>query len=319
MTRWTDVLADQSGVIARRQALAGGLAPHDLRRMVRRRELVRMHDGVYLHHTGEPAWLERAWAGVLFAWPAALWGPSALRAVGGAGRRERDDALIHVAVDRRAGRRTEPEGVRIHHVSRLAERVQWNASPPRMRLEEAALDVAAAAATDLTAIAVLADACQSRRTTAARLLSALEDRPRIFRRPLLDGALRDVAEGTCSVLEHGYLHLVERPHAFPRARRQARVTASTGVVYRDADYGAVVLELDGRLFHDTASARDADFERDLDAATSGAATLRLSYGQVFDRPCSTAAKVARVLNAHGVVFEPTRCGPGCVVVRTAVA
>lgn len=313
------LLADQSGVVSRRQALAAGLAPHDLRRAVRRRELVRLHEGVYVNHTGEPSWLQRAWGAVLFSWPAALWGPSALRAAHGPGRRDSDEGVIHVAIDRPRGTRIAPAGVRIHPVPRLQERAQWNVSPPRMRYEEAALDVAALAPTELRAIAQLADACQSRRTTADRLRATLLERPRSRRRALLDRTLRDVAEGTCSVLEHGYLQLVERPHGFPRARRQARATASTGVVYRDADYGPVVVELDGRLFHDTASARDADFERDLDAAVMGSSTLRISYGQVFDRPCSTAAKVARVLRAHGVHFTPEPCGPGCAVRAVSAA
>lgn len=226
---------------------------------------------------------------------------------------------MHVAMERSRSGRVAQVGVRIHHVARLAERTQWNASPPRMRFDEAALDVAALASSDLTAIGHLADVCRSGHTTAVRLRRLLLDRPRSSRRALLDATLADVAGGTCSVLEHGYLALVERPHGFPTARRQARAIASTGVVYRDADYGPVVVELDGRLFHGTAGARDRDFERDLEAAVGGAATVRLSYGQVFDRPCSTAAKVADVLSAHGVAPTPTPCGTGCVVTRVAAA
>jgi hypothetical protein len=54
---------------------------------------------------------------------------------------------------------------------------------------------------------------------------------------------------------------------------------------------AALAELDGRLFHDTTSQRDRDFDRDLDAAADGLSTLRLSWGQVFDRPCWTTARV----------------------------
>ncbi|WP_227467205.1 hypothetical protein [Nocardioides lijunqiniae] len=79
-------------------------------------------------------------------------------------------------------------------------------------------------------------------------------------------------------------------------------------VYRDVDYGGVVVELDGRLFHDSTEARDRDLERDLDAATYGAATVRLGYAQVFGRGCSTAVKVARVLQRHGWPGAVTRCG-----------
>jgi hypothetical protein len=68
-----ELLERQSGVISRRQALGAGLKPHDIQRLLRRKEWSRMFDGVFVTHTGEPTWLRRAWAGVLFAAPAAVW------------------------------------------------------------------------------------------------------------------------------------------------------------------------------------------------------------------------------------------------------
>jgi hypothetical protein len=202
------------------------------------------------------SWLQRAWAGVLSVWPAALGGESALRAVEGQGRRDGDQTIRVVVGPQR--NLVAPEGVRVSHSVRLDERVLWNASPPRLRYEEAVLDVAIEASRDFDAIAVLADAVQSRRTT---------------------------AEGTCSVLEHAYLHRVERPHGLPRPQRQERGVTTTGIVYRDLEYGTLIVELDGRLFHNTAGQRDKDFERDLDAAVEGRDTRRLSWGQVFAHPC----------------------------------
>ncbi|OBB21274.1 hypothetical protein A5761_04050 [Mycolicibacterium setense] len=302
-----DVLGQQDGVIARRQALAAGLAEHEIRRLLRRNEWARVHAGVYVDHTGPLTWSQRAWAAVLYAAPAALCFESALR----------PDALpIHVAVARQRSMLAEPAGVRIHRVAHLDERVLWNLSPPRMRYEEAAVDVACHAASELDAIAVLANACQSRRTTARRLLHTLDDRGRVRRRRWLRAVLVDIADGTCSVLEHGYLVRVERPHGLPRAIRQKRSASSVGVCYRDAEYGErLVVELDGRVFHDSATRRDADFERDLDAAVDGRSTVRLSYGQVFDRPCQTAAKIALVLQRYGIAVSGHPCGPGCEFTR----
>ena len=37
---------------------------------------MRLHPGVYVDHTGEPSWLQLAWASVLLCWPAALAGHS---------------------------------------------------------------------------------------------------------------------------------------------------------------------------------------------------------------------------------------------------
>jgi hypothetical protein len=189
--------------------------------------------------------------------------------------------------------------------------VRWSQSPPRVRIEEAVIDVAAEAADDFAAIAVLADAVQSRRTTAARLQHTLSGRNRIARRGFLDGVLADVAEGTCSVLEHGYLTRVERPHRLPTGARQL-CESLRGPVYRDVDYREFgrLVELDGRLFHDTAADRDRDLERDLEVAVAGRTTVRLGWGQVFLRPCRTALRIGRWLQAGGWEGAPRMC-PGC--------
>jgi len=36
-------------------------------------------------------------------------------------------------------------------------------------------------------------------------------------------------------------------------------------------------------------------------------TVRLGFGQVYDRPCSTAAKLAKVLQRRGWTGTPTLC------------
>ena len=116
-------LAWQHGVVSRAQALASGLAPHDLRRMVRRRELAPLHPGVYVDHTGEPTWLQRAWGAVLACsrpdggasgsgLGAALAGPSAMRAADGPGRVGEVRGPVHVAVPLHR-RVVAPAGVRV--------------------------------------------------------------------------------------------------------------------------------------------------------------------------------------------------------------
>lgn len=302
-------------MVARRQLLDSGLAPHDVRRQLRRRTWTAVHPGVYVDHTGPLSWEQRAWAAVLWAWPAALCDLSALRTKDdrAALPTTRADQLLHVAVDRHRSTLVTPRGVQVHHVQDLTGRVQWNASPPRLRHDEAVIDLAARLG-DLDAVAVLAQACGSRRTTPGRLLAVLEGRSRVPRRTWLRDVLRDLAEGTCSVLEHGYLERVERPHGLPRADRQRRETGSTKAVYRDAAYGdEALVELDGRTFHTDPADRDADLERDLDAACTGAATVRLGWGQVFGRPCTTALKVGAFLAARGIIVSPRGCRPGCAV------
>jgi hypothetical protein len=306
------VLRDQAGVISRRQALELGMTVTQVKRAVRRREWIQVHPGVYVDHNGELTWLQRAWAAVLFSWPAALTLDSALRAHEGPGRAGRDQDVIHVAVARDR-RLVAPRGVRIHRISELGPRTSWNLGPPRLRYEDSVLEVAASSRTERDAIAVLAGACGARRTTAARLRIALEERPRLARRSWLRGVLVDVAEGTCSVLEHGYLDRVERAHGLPRGRRQAATCAAGRSMFKDVRYDelGLVVELDGRLFHTAVADRDRDLERDLDDTVGRTEeTLRLGYGQVFERPCSTAVKVGRVLQRRGWTGEPGKC-PTC--------
>ena len=308
---YADLLALQSGVVSRRQLFDdAGCQLHDLQRLLRRRDLVRVHAGVFVDHTGDLTWLQRAWVGVRLAWPAALAHDSAIRAADGPGRAGRDDSLIHLAVAR--DRHTSvPAGYRLHRVAGFDERVRWNASPPRVRIEEALIDVAVRKTDDFGAIAVLADAIQARRTQAVRIRAALDGRARAPRRDFLSGVLADLEHGTCSVLEHGYLTLVERPHALPTARRQVH-DISRRSIYRDVLYDEFdqLVELDGRMWHDNATQHDADLDRDLDAAVDRIATVRLGWGQVFGRPCETAVRVGRLLAARGWVGVPTRC-PSC--------
>ncbi len=303
------LLQDQDRMIRRAQALAAGATPTSIARALRRREWVAVHPGVYVEHTGPLTWQQRAWAAVLACWPAALYGESARRAHEGPGRRSCDESMIHVAVDR--DRRVDaPSGARIHRLTDLDGRVAWNLGPPRVRYEHTILDLAAQARDELAVVAVLADACGGRRTTATRLLRVLDERARIDGRSFLRDVLADVAGGTCSVLEHGYLTQVERPHGLPTGARQVVRLVGGTRAYLDVRYAALGLgvELDGWLLHGSAAARDRDLQRDLEIAVEeSGTTLRLGFGQVFVRGCATAAAVGAVMQRLGWDGAPSRC------------
>lgn len=310
-----ETLADQDGVIGRHQVLAHGFTQNDIRRRLRRREWVLVHPGVYVDHTGRLTWKQRAWAAVLVAWPAALAGESALRAASGPGRAPRpgmpEDAPIVVAIDRRRTIKS-VDGVVFRPTARITARVQWNTSPPRMRLEEALLDLASITTDRETPISLLSDAVQARLTTAERLIDSLTARPRITRRIYLMAILTDVRDGTCSVLEHAYLHQIEQRHGLPLGTRQAPFEAPRRG-FRDVDYTPwpLLVELDGRIGHSRSRDRDRDLERDLDALVlQQARTVRLGWGQVLDRPCETARKIAHLLTAAGWAGTFTPC-PAC--------
>ena len=205
---------------------------------------------------------------------------------------------IHVAIEH--PRKGGPlRGVVLHRLTRLHERVQWHRCPPRLRLEEAALDVAGAALTRQRAIDVLTEVCNRRATTPQRLLEAMDARQRMPRGSELRRALHDVAAGMHSALETLLLRRVVRPHGLPVGRRQVRQVTQRGVVYRDVllDGFGVVIELDGQAWHGDPAARARDMARDLTAAGQGLLTVRLGWTQVHDEPCATAAELAAVLQA----------------------
>lgn len=312
--RVAELLRDQDGVISRRQVLGCGGDDDLIERMLRRREWARVHPGVYVAHTGPPSWLQRAWAATLYYWPAALCHDSAFQVGRAPGSPlPNADTPIHIAIDARRRQAARP-GVRVHRTRGLASRVQPNRRPPRLRFEDAVLDVASDAQDDARAVAVVADACQSRRTTPRRLVDSLRDRPKLPRRAFLLPLLEDVACGAYSVLEHRYLTRVERPHGLPTGARQRRVKPGRTAAYRDVEYGglATVVELDGRLGHELQNDRWDDLDRDLESAVAGDVTVRLGWRHVL-QPCRVAAVVGRLLRARGWAGELRSCGPGCAV------
>jgi len=294
------IIRDQDGVVSRRQALESGLSRAALEWKLQRGDWMTVHPGVYAAQTGPLSWHQRAWAAVLLYWPAALSHESALG---------RESEPIHVAVDAVRHLRERP-GITLHRMRGFDAKVFWNLTPPRIQYEHAVLDVAEESS-ELDAIAALAQACGSRRTWPARLRDVLASRARCPRRGWFAALLQDIDEGTCSVLEQRWLE-VERRHGLPVGRRQKPANAPGRRMFRDVVYEALgfIIELDGRLGHDTADDRDRDMERDLDAAVDRLETVRLGYGQVMGRGCGTAAKVARILRRRGWSGELVRC-PDC--------
>ncbi|MGO3326456.1 hypothetical protein [Gordonia sp. (in: high G+C Gram-positive bacteria)] len=297
-----DLLQRQDGVVSRKQALECGCTAADVRRSLRRRDWATIYSGVYVDHTGPLTWRQRAWAAVLDAYSAALCHTSVLPGLG-------DTIHIAIEADRKV---TSRPGVEVHRRTGLQAYVAWNMCPPRLRIHEVVLDIAASARSETEAIAVLADAVNARITAVPQLRQALAARARMPRRARVVAVLTDIAGGTCSILEHRYLTGVERPHGLPVPVRQAP-TSFGRKGFRDLDYPdwGTVVELDGWRFHDTAADRDRDLERDLDAAVGERRlTLHLGFGQVAGRPCETAWKIATALTANGWPGPFVRC-PNC--------
>jgi hypothetical protein len=149
-----------------------------------------------------------------------------------------------------------PSGVVLHRTRHLEPRVDSRRSPPRIRIEDAALDVAGAAEDDFAAVAALTDVVQRRLTTYASIEQALHRRSRTRRGEWLRRLVPDLGLGAHSVLEHEYLRRVERPHRLPRGDRQLPGRAGARTVERDVSYRryGLIVELVGRAFTATRSA-----------------------------------------------------------------
>lgn len=311
--------AGQAGMVSRAQVLAHGLSDCWLQHQVKVKRWSRIFPGVYATFTGVLPHASREWAALLRCGEgAALAGPTALHAwdpaMPGVAAAAPQRAVV-VAVDR--SRRVESgEGIDVWTVADLQRHVHPARRPPLLRFESAVLLTASRAATPDAAIAIIANACQSRRTTPGRLLALLEEMPHNLRyRRFLREILADVATGAYSFIEVHYLRDVERPHGLPTGARQRRVSIGRHPCFRDVEYLGfhVIAELDGRLGHEDFVSRANDMDRDNDSATDGARTARIGYLQVTSRRCGTAQRVADLLQLGGWTGHPRPCGPGCPV------
>jgi hypothetical protein len=317
------LLRRQDGVVSRRQVRVLGADDVFIARMLGRRVWARVHEGVFVNHTGPLTRRQRQWAAVLLHAPAVLAGRSAL-ACDGIGSLEPTDP-IDLAVDR-SRRVDDPPGVRTVQVRDLETVARMTASPPRMTIEHASVMVASKARTEDATVAALADVVRTGRTTPARLAAVVHAQPRLPRRRLMLDVLTDVGAGAHSPLELRYLRGVERAHGLPVGERQVRevlhqvADEAVRVVYRDIRYAAFAtdVELDGRLGHEAALDRWADLDRDLLTAIEGGLTLRAGWQQVL-ATCRLALLVGGVLQSRGWSGPVLRCGETCPVVTEVPA
>lgn len=302
-------LVQRRGVVTRAELKAAGLNRSDIDRLLRRNSLRQVHRTVYVDHTGPLTYDQRIWAAVLATAPAVICGPTLIAP-------DPDAEIIDVAVDRHR-HIAAPEGVRLHRVSGLGAIAQWKAQPPRMRREDAVLMMVEEAATELDVVRLLTDAARDLGIGLERLRAAEQRRQRLRRRTFVRGVLDDIGSGAQSVLEYGYLTRVERAHGLPPASRQVLRRTAGGKQYRDVEYEefGFVVELDGRLGHDSFAAESRDADRDLDDQAAGRAVARLRWRQVFGIPCATAGRIGTVLQQRGWQGAPTPCGPACPLAR----
>lgn len=307
--------AVQDGVVSRQQALAAGLTPGRIRAELAAGRWQRVCPGVYATFTGPLPPRARLWAAVLRAGRGAVAGPATTAWL--AGLFEELPHPLDVAVPEPRRARSTP-WCTVTRRRDLADRRQPGSCPPRLRLEEALLDLCAASRRPEAVVDLVLRAVQRRLTTADRIAAALAARSAHRWRRLLHGLLADVRLGVRSALERRWLDDVHRPHRLPRVTLNRLDGSGSTRRYRDAEFDGwpLVVELDGREAHPQAE-QFRDRVRDNRVTVSGRRTLRYGWREVVADPCGVAAELVAVLRALGWRGRPRTCGPGCALARSA--
>src|SRR3954470_10557051 len=111
-------MSEQAGAGSRGQVLCCGHNDDFIEQRLRHKDWATVHRGVYVNHTGPLTWIQRLWAGLLFAWPAAADAESALALHGLRTGSTPDDIHVVITPDRRV---REPAGVRVRTMRRLRD------------------------------------------------------------------------------------------------------------------------------------------------------------------------------------------------------
>lgn len=301
------LIHSQDRIVSRPQLLAAEWSQTEIRRRLRRRMWQTVHPGVYATHTGPINYHARILAGLLYAGPDASWSHyTAAEQLGLIRLDEQRPVYLTIPAHRVV---TPQPGLVIRRTRHWSARL-GTVVPPRSTGAHAVLDIVDISASLDDAAAVIAEACQSGRVSAAQLSIALDERVGLRYRRDLRPVLQDVAAGSHSLLELRYLREVERRHGLPRGRRQRGVDHEfTDVAYEG--FGLVV-ELDGR-FHLRPDRRWKDLARDNRATLRFEATLRFGWHDLQSRPCEAAAQVLAVLRRQSPTLPATPCSPHCPV------
>lgn len=247
---------------------------------------------------------------------AALWagdeavvcGPTAAELRDGAYR----DPLIHVGVDP-TQKLSPPPWIRVRRHNYPDSDVVRTLFPARTRAERTVLDMVDDSTSLTAAVALVAEACQRRWTTAARLKQRFAASPECrWRRPVLT-ATSEVAAGATTIIELLWRR-IEQKHNLPTGRMQAPARRIKRC-YRDCMYDdfEANVELDGRLGHEDPLNEWRDMDSDNASTVYGVNVLRYGWVAVFETGCHAAAQVAALLIRHGWSERPGPCSPGCPI------
>lgn len=284
----------QDDVVSRRQLAGLDVSRHQVSSRVRCHRWQFAGHQVVVLHPGPLTARQRRWAAVLsFPGLAALAGLTAAIEHGLTGF---ESEAIHVVV--RAGTRVPTlPGLIVHLSRRFAPGdLHPTRKPPQVRVDRALVDAAAWSATPRRACAILAAAVQQRLTTVPRLADQLDRAGQIRHCAVLAAVLRDIDGGSQSLAEIDFFRLCRRFRLPPPQRQRLRVDARGRRRYLDADFGNVVVEVDGAL-HLRPLDWWADMARQNELAIDGRRVLRFPSLVIRTQPQVVAEQLRRALPA----------------------
>ncbi len=298
------------------QARAAGVPADAIRRLVDSGRWVRVHRGVFHLRSSPPDLLARMWAAHLALGPTSVVAGAAAAHYwglleGGLPADQPMHMLLAESVRRQA------PGVQVRRVPHPHERAHPSRRPSVLSVEHTVIDLVGTCATDAAAVEIVLRAARMRLTTPQRIRAALATMHRVRRRALITSLCAEVEAGRTSPLEIRYHRDVARPHGLPPAAGQVRASTGSAVAYRDVLYAkfATIVELDGRVGHESEFDAFRDQSRDNAATLTGAATLRFGWLAVTRDPCAVAMDVGRLLQLRGWTGAPRPCSPSCPAAR----
>jgi len=292
------LLRRQNDVITRAQALAQ-LTPKALEHRLRSGRWRRVHEGIYVTHTGPLDRQHARWIGYLAAGKHAfLAGVSAAELCGLRGFPSR---TVHVLMPARQRERNPPRGVVVHRTTRLTGgEVNLLGLPPHTTVARSLVDAAAWAGGDDTARAIIAAGYQQRLVNPGEIESVLDRLTRVPRRALIRAAVADAAGGAHSLPEARFINELRRA-GLPLPRLQVkRRDSGANVRYLDGYYEEwrIHIEIDGGQ-HVEVRSYWADMSRQNAIWIAGDRILRFPSWAVRHQPADVVAQVRAALVAAG--------------------
>lgn len=294
---WSDLAAQQGGLVSRRQLNQLGIDRFRVRNQIRAQRWVELSTAVICTTTGPLSRVQQMWLGVLHAGPSAVLGD--LTAAEAAGLRgwHRDD--ICVLVPWNLDLDDPPEGIHLARTRRPVDLHRHDGpGPARWRIEPAILHFAAYQKSRRTAQGVLAAAVQQQLTDPRRLELALRQMKPLRWAAMFRQVIGDIAGGSRSLAEMDVLRLCRSQGLRPPDRQVRRQDSSGRLRYTDCEWrlsdGRVIaLEVDGS-FHMEVEHWEDDIARQRGLTDPNRIVVRCTAREVRDDPDSVGRDLRRL-------------------------